>query len=56
MENNIKACVLLYKDKLFEFEQFLPSVLAFFEKHRTLNKKPLPIIHSIKSRFKDPIN
>jgi putative GTP pyrophosphokinase len=54
MENiDIKQAVLLYKDKLFEFEQFLPSVLAFFEKHRVLNKKPFPIIHSIKSRFKD---
>lgn len=50
----IKETVELYKDKLFEFEQFLPSVLAFFEKHRKLNCKPLPIIHSIKSRFKDP--
>jgi len=50
----IKETVELYKEKLFEFEQFLPSVLAFFEKHRTLNKKPIPIIHSIKSRFKDP--
>ena len=50
----IKETVELYKEKLFEFEQFLPSVLAFFEKHRKLNQKPLPIIHSIKSRFKDP--
>ncbi|MFV8441551.1 RelA/SpoT domain-containing protein [Flavobacterium sp. LB2P44] len=50
----VKETVELYKDKLFEFEQFLPSVLAFFEKHRKLNRKPLPIIHSIKSRFKDP--
>jgi len=55
MENEIiNNTVQLYKDKLFEFEQFLPSVLAFFEKHRKLNKKPFPIIHSIKSRFKDP--
>jgi putative GTP pyrophosphokinase len=55
MENiEIKKAVQLYTDKLFEFEQFLPSVLAFFEKHRALNKKPFPIIHSIKSRFKEP--
>jgi ppGpp synthetase/RelA/SpoT-type nucleotidyltranferase len=55
MENiNIQQSVQLYKDKLFEFEQFLPSVLAFFEKHRILNKKPFPIIHSVKSRIKDP--
>jgi putative GTP pyrophosphokinase len=55
MENqNINEAVQLYKDKLFEFEQFLPSVLAFFEKHRSLNRKPFPIIHSIKSRLKEP--
>lgn len=52
--NNINEVVGLYQEKLFEFEQFLPSVLAFFEKHRKLNQKPFPIIHSIKSRFKDP--
>ncbi|WP_312330568.1 RelA/SpoT domain-containing protein [Sphingobacterium sp.] len=51
---HIKETVELYKEKLFEFEQFLPSVLTFFEKHRVLNAKPLPIIHSIKSRLKDP--
>lgn len=56
MEENINACVQLYNDKLFEFEQFLPSVLAFFQKHPKLNKKTLPIIHSIKSRFKDPLH
>lgn len=54
MDEHISEAVQLYKDKLFEFEQFLPSVIAFFEKHRNLNKKPYPIIHSIKSRFKDP--
>lgn len=55
MENkNIEQSVQLYKDRLFEFEQFLPSVLTFFERHRILNQKPFPIIHSIKSRFKDP--
>ena len=53
-QDQIQECVYLYQDKLFEFEQFLPSVLAFFEKHPSLNQKPLPIIHSIKSRFKDP--
>lgn len=53
-KETINEAVQLYKDKLFEFEQFLPSVLAFFEKHRALNKKPFPIIHSIKSRFKEP--
>ena len=51
---SIKETVQLYNEKLFEFEQFLPSVIAFFEKHPNLNRKPFPVIHSIKSRFKDP--
>ena len=43
-----------YRSKQFEFEQFLSSVLTFFEKHPDLNEKHFPIIHSIKSRMKDP--
>lgn len=54
VNERINNAVKLYKEKLFEFEQFLPSVLAFFEKHPDLNKKSFPIIHSIKSRLKDP--
>ena len=54
VNKRINEAVKLYEDKLFEFEQFLPSVLTFFEKHPVLNKKPFPIIHSIKSRLKDP--
>ena len=38
---SIKETVQLYNEKLFEFEQFLPSVIAFFEKHPNLNRKPL---------------
>lgn len=53
-DEKINEAVKLYKDKLFEFEQFLPSVLTFFEKHPRLNKKSFPVIHSIKSRLKDP--
>jgi len=54
MDAKIEEAINLYKDKLFEFEQFLPSVLAFFEKHPKLNVKPFPIIHSLKHRLKDP--
>lgn len=54
MENIIEEAVKAYKSKQFEYEQFLASVLVFFEKHPSLNGKPLPIIHSIKSRIKDP--
>lgn len=54
VNERINSAVKLYEEKLFEFEQFLPSVLAFFEKHPDLNKKSLPVIHSIRSRLKKP--
>lgn len=43
-----------YIEKQFELEQFLVSVTTFFSKNPKLNKKTFPIVHSIKSRFKDP--
>lgn len=52
--NDIKEAVEAYTQKLFDYEQFLAGILVFFQKHPALNKKPYPIIHSIKSRLKDP--
>lgn len=43
-----------YKDNLHRLVQFQASVEAFFTKHPKLNEKPFPIIHSIKTRIKDP--
>lgn len=54
MSNEIQEIVDAYIDKQFEYEQFLASILVFFQKHPKLNKSPLPIMHSIKSRLKDP--
>ena len=54
MSKEIEEAVEAYKQKQFEYEQFLASILVFFEKHPILNQKPLSIIHSIKSRLKDP--
>ncbi len=54
MNTEIFEAIQAYKDKKFDYEQFLASVLVFFEKHPELNKTPLPIIHSLKSRIKDP--
>jgi len=53
---NVKEIIDYYKDKdmQFELEQFLIQVETFFTKNPQLNTKPFPIIHSIKSRFKDP--
>lgn len=43
-----------YGDKRFELEQFLVAVNTFFQKNPKLNAEAKPIIHSTKSRFKDP--
>lgn len=52
--NAIDRAINAYIEKKFEYEQFLAGVLVLFDKHPALNTTPLPIIHSIKSRFKDP--
>jgi putative GTP pyrophosphokinase len=54
MSQAIKNAVLAYVDKKFEYKQFLAGVEVFFKEHPSLNKKPIPIIHSIKSRLKEP--
>lgn len=54
MTEIINEAVSIYVDKQFEYEQFLASVLVFFQKHPILNRQPLPVIHSLKSRLKDP--
>lgn len=43
-----------YKDKTFELKQFKVAVETFFAENPRLNKTPFPLVHSIKSRFKDP--
>lgn len=53
MEMDLSKPMQAYQEKLFELEQFLSGVLVFFEKHPKLNAKPFPIIHSLKSRFKE---
>lgn len=54
MNENIINAVNAYEDKRFEYEQFLAGILVFFQKHPQLNRKSDPVIHSIKSRLKDP--
>lgn len=54
MSQAIEDAVNAYIEKQFEYEQFLAGVLVFFQKHPQLNRKPHPVIHSIKSRLKDP--
>ncbi len=50
----IEDIIEYYDEKHFELEQFLVGVQTFFDRHPILNSKSFPIIHSIKSRFKDP--
>lgn len=54
MNSDIDKAVDAYVAKQFEYEQFLAGVLVFFQKHPNLNLSQSPIIHSIKSRLKDP--
>lgn len=53
-EKHVQEILDYYEEKRFELEQFLVGVQAFFNLHPVLNSKSSPIIHSIKSRFKDP--
>jgi ppGpp synthetase/RelA/SpoT-type nucleotidyltranferase len=50
----IDSVVNFYKDNQHRLMQLQASVEAFFSNHPNLNAKPFPIIHSIKTRLKDP--
>lgn len=52
--DEINSVVKFYKDNQHRLIQFQASVEAFFSKHPKLTQKPFPIIHSIKTRLKDP--
>jgi len=54
MNGTIDSVVEYYKDNQHRLIQFQASVEAFFSKHPKLNEKPFPLIHSIKTRIKDP--
>lgn len=51
---NIESAVQFYLDNQHRLLQFQASVETFFFNHPKLNEKPFPIIHSIKTRLKDP--
>ncbi|TNE82504.1 MAG: (p)ppGpp synthetase [Bacteroidetes bacterium] len=54
IKQQIDSVISYYKENLHRFQQFQASVETFFVKHPILNAKPLPIIHSVKTRIKDP--
>lgn len=52
--NEVVSYYIDDKENQFALESFLSQVEVFFTKNPILNQKPFPIIHSLKSRFKDP--
>ena len=55
MNNNIAdQIVAKFKEEHHTYECFLIAVNSFFQLNPALNKAPLPIIHSLKTRLKDP--
>lgn len=54
LNEHIDSVVAYYSENQHRFQQFQASVETFFVKHPALNSKPFPIIHSTKTRIKDP--
>ncbi len=51
---NIDTVINFYNDNQHRLIQLQASVEAYFTNHPQLNAKPFPIIHTIKTRLKDP--
>jgi len=54
LDGNIESVIDFYNENHHRLLQFQASVETFFINHPQLNAKPFPIIHSIKTRLKDP--
>ncbi|MGI4727201.1 MAG: (p)ppGpp synthetase [Janthinobacterium lividum] len=52
-EEAIDECIELYNTERHRFKMFSDQVKIFFTENENLNKSPLPILHSLKSRVKD---
>lgn len=55
-KTDIDSVISYYTDRNTQFilEQLLAQVWTFFDKNPILHETPFPIIHSLKSRIKDP--
>lgn len=55
-DDSFESVIEFYKDEETQFllGQFLSQVKTFFELNPVLHTSPLPAVHSIKSRLKDP--
>lgn len=53
-EEGIESALKAYETNRFMIEQWLKRLVNHFSDHPALNEEPLPIIHSIKYRLKEP--
>lgn len=53
-EESITSALKAYEANRHRIEHFRRGIVDYFSLHPVLNKGPLPVIHSIKSRLKDP--
>ena len=52
--DRLDELVALYQQKQFAISKFLNNVRYFFENNPILNAGPMPVVHSVKYRLKDP--
>jgi len=51
---DIDILINMYKNEMFSIEQFMKRMVNFFQDNPKLKKEPLPAVHSVKYRLKDP--
>jgi len=49
----VNDLVSIYSERADEFALFSKQISDFFQSSRQFNEKPLPLVHSVKSRLKD---
>lgn len=54
MKEGMERALRAYAENKYRIDLFRRGVVDYFNLRPELNKEPLPIIHSIKSRLKDP--
>jgi len=52
----VESILAEYKERYFEIETFLFGVSRWFDVHPKLRRPHTPIVHSIKTRMKDPLH
>ena len=52
--DRFEELIALYHQKQFAISKFLNNVKYFFENNPVLTTGPMPVVHSVKYRLKDP--